>query len=116
VRLLPTLLKRSSVIPRRLAHRLVSTTRRGASPPSQILDRANDWGKSIWAPMPDAKPGEFGRPLQEQPSQSRAFLQVIGSVGSPHFLVMVWRILQGLNITAITWNTTLTSRFTSTLS
>lgn len=37
----------------------------------------------------------------ENPHKVRAFLQVIGSVASPHMLVMVWRILQGYRIASI---------------
>jgi hypothetical protein len=35
------------------------------------------------------------------PHKVRAFLQVMGSIASPHILVMVWRILQGMGIAAI---------------
>lgn len=46
---------------------------------------------------PDSLIAEFAR----NPHKVRAFLQVIGSVGSPDILVMVWRILQGMNIALI---------------
>ena len=68
----------------------------------KILSDANDWGKQKFAGnAPTLTPDAIVNTFAKNPHKVRAFLQVIGSVGSPKFLVMVWRILQGMNIQAV---------------
>jgi hypothetical protein len=43
-------------------------------------------------------PDALTREAVQNPQKVRAFLQALGSTGSPDMLVMVWRILQGMSI------------------
>lgn len=68
----------------------------------KTLSNANAWGKHRFGgDAPDLTPEAIAATYARNPHKVRAFLQVIGSVGSPDFLVMVWRILQGMNVQAI---------------
>jgi hypothetical protein len=49
---------------------------------------------------PDGLANEYAR----NPHKVTAFLQIIGAVATPDILLMVWRILQGMNIAEIRMN------------
>jgi hypothetical protein len=68
----------------------------------EVLRRANEWGQHRFgANAPQLTPESLVANYRGNPHKIRAFLQVIGSTESPQILVMVWRILQGMNIDAI---------------
>jgi hypothetical protein len=50
---------------------------------------------------PRFSPEDIGAEYNENPNKVRAFLQALGSIDSPDFLVMVWRILQRMTIQSI---------------
>ncbi len=68
----------------------------------RILRDANEWGRQHWeGNAPPLTPEEIVNTYATNPHKVRAFLQVVGSIGSPSFLVMVWRILQGFDIQSV---------------
>jgi hypothetical protein len=67
-----------------------------------VLQRANEWGRThLGNNEPELTPDAIEAAFAENPRKVRAFLQVMGSIQSPSFLVMVWRILHGMNIAEI---------------
>ena len=68
----------------------------------QILAAANAQGRArLGASAPPLTPESLVAEHARNPHKVRAFLQVIGSVATPDLLVMVWRILQGMNIAEV---------------
>jgi hypothetical protein len=64
-----------------------------------VLEQATAAGKQrLGAIAPDLSPETLIAAYQRNPHKVTAFLQVIGSIRTPDFLVMVWRILQGMNV------------------
>ena len=65
----------------------------------RILADANARGQArLGGNAPDLTYGALIAEHRRNPHKVTAFLQVIGRVKSPDILVMVWRILQGMNI------------------
>jgi hypothetical protein len=65
----------------------------------KILAVADDRGKErLGGNAPKLTPETLIAEYQRNPHKVKGFLQIIGSVHTPDFLVMVWRILQGMNI------------------
>jgi len=79
------------------------------TPPNQaiphlrlMLEQADERLLNRFGPDAPRLTGEsLLREHQANPHKVRALLQVLGSVASPDILVMVWRILQGMNIASI---------------
>jgi len=68
----------------------------------EVLRRANDAAiKRLGSNAPSLTPETVAATYEKNPHKVRAFLQVMDSVASPDILVMVWQILQGMNIAAI---------------
>lgn len=68
----------------------------------EILRSADDVARErLGGNAPRLTPEALVTMYAENPHKVRAFLQVLGSVASPHMLVMVWRILHGMGIEAI---------------
>jgi len=68
----------------------------------ETLRRAEDAARQrLGQDAPRLTPETLVETYARNPHKVRAFLQVIGSVASPHILVLVWRILQGIEIVAI---------------
>jgi len=68
----------------------------------EILRRANEWGRARFGGnAPQLTPEAIVNDYAGNPRKVRAFLQVLASAGTPQALVMVWRILQGMDIAAI---------------
>lgn len=65
----------------------------------QILATANARGQArLRGDAPNLTPEALAAEYRRNPHKVNAFLQVIGSVATPDFLVMAWRILQGMDI------------------
>ena len=68
----------------------------------EILGRADDAARERFGDdAPRLTPDALIEDYTRNPHKVRAFLQVIGSTASPLILVMVWRLLQGIEIAAI---------------
>jgi hypothetical protein len=71
----------------------------------KILATANARGRTrLGGNAPTLTPESLVAEYERNPHKVGAFLQVIGSVATPDILVMVWRILQGMNITELRIN------------
>jgi hypothetical protein len=67
-----------------------------------VLRRVSDAAvRRMGGDAPSLTPKSLAATYEKNPHKVRAFLQVLDSVSSPDILVMVWRILQGMNIAAI---------------
>jgi hypothetical protein len=65
----------------------------------EILATANARGRArLGGNAPTLTPESLAAEYKRNPHKVSAFLQVVGSVHTPDILVMVWRILQGMNI------------------
>jgi hypothetical protein len=71
----------------------------------KILADANARGQvRLGGNAPMLTPETLIAEYRRNPHKVNAFLQVIGSVATPDILVMVWRILLGMNIAELTLN------------
>ena len=71
----------------------------------RMLSDANESGRlRLGDNAPELTPEAVVREYSLNPHKVHAFLQVVGSVRTPHILLMVWRILQGMNIAEIRMN------------
>ena len=71
----------------------------------QILVTVNARARALFGgSAPSLTPESLVAEFKRNPHKVGAFLQVIGSVKTPDILVMVWRILQGMNIAQLTVN------------
>jgi hypothetical protein len=69
----------------------------------QILAEVNAKARiRLGGNAPNLTPEALIAEYRRNPHKVNAFLQVIGSVATPDILVMVWRIIQGMNIAELT--------------
>jgi hypothetical protein len=68
----------------------------------KVLAAANERGTArLGENAPELTPAALVTEYRRNPHKVNAFLQVIGAVETPDILVMVWRILQGMNVTEL---------------